>query len=215
MADAASSPQANAVGSSSEPQADAVGSSSEQSSNGKKRSRELNTSLTGRLGAVSRGEYVIVVKCACDPYPDYGCNCHVAIFWKDEAGHLNRDCEEMFKAELEHVFDELIDFSKGFLRMPCPVQPDGPVTVDAQVWDVAHLDNLRSEFWFGVRIYLEAVADGVGRLEELPKAFAKCMQGAKPGTVIRLQTQGEDAATTAIAAIGGTWKGGQLPALSW
>lgn len=197
----------------------AAGSSSSErgssSSSSRKRVRESDEHiLSGRLGAASRGSYVIVVACECPAYPDYGCNCHVTIFWKDELGGLHRDCEEMFKAELDVVLDEQLDVSKDFLRMCSPVQPT-PHTVDSKVWDLAHLENLRSEFWCAVRIYLEACAHGVGRCEELPKALLKWLQRATPGTVIRLQ-RGEAAVTAAIDAIGGEWpEGREAPALTW
>jgi len=177
---------------------------------------EAATPLVGRLGAISRGKYVIVVACKCPPYPDYGCNCHVAIFWKDEAdGALHRDCEKMFKCGLQHVFDELLAFSKDFFRMPVPVQPP-PRTIHSDLWDFAHLASLHSELWFGVRIFFEALANPVPNADEdLPASFSQFMQQATPGIVIRLHEQGEEAAKVAIAALGGTWEGGHAPAMSW
>ena len=121
----------------------------------------------------------------------------------------------MFKAELDDVLDEQLDFSKDSLRMCSPVQP-APHTVDPKVWDLAHLENLRSEFWCAVRIYLEACAHAVGRCEELPKVLFKWLQRATPGTVIRVHEKGEAAVTAAIDAIGGEWpEGREAPAFTW
>ena len=209
------------------------GAGGNNSSGGRGRfARKLTTAVEqtpGRLGALCRGSYVIVVACGCPPaYPraEIGfrfCNCHVAIFWKDHEDLLHRDCEEMFKADLGHVIEELVPFAGGSYSEDSDAGSAPPATdlaanvVDERVAELAHLDMLRSEFWSGVRIFLEAANTGVDPEEDdLPACFTHFMRAATRGTVVHLQEQGDSAARTAIAALGGNWPAGtQPPSLKW
>lgn len=149
--------------------------------------------VPGRFGSLMRGEYVIVVKCECSPaYPQeaddddgFGfCSCQVASFWKDAAGLLHRDCEEMFKSDIGHVLEELIPFCGGSYSDFADALGTPPATatdlvrgiVDLRVTDLASIDMLRSELWSAVRIFLEAAAAGV-RSQRLMTC-----QSASPGS---------------------------------
>ncbi len=83
--------------------------------------------------------------------------------------------------------------------------------------ELARLDMLRSEFWSGVRIYLEAHAAGIEPAgDDLPACFAHFMQRAARGKLVRLRDSGEDATRAAIDALGGHWpNGAAAPPLKW
>ncbi len=187
--------------------------------------------VPGRFGSLMRGEYVIVVKCECSPtYPQeadndgFGfCNCHVAIFWKDAAGLLHRDCEEMFKSDIGHVLEELIPFCGGSYSDFADALGTPPATdlargiVDLRVTDLASIDMLQSELWSAVRIFLEAAAASVEPTTvDLPKCITRFMQQSVAGRVVRLAADGEPAAQAAVAALGGHWPPGcSQPSLQW
>ena len=174
-----------------------------------------------RLGAVIRGEYVIVVSCGCPP--GLFCNCHVAIFWKNEAAIMHRDCEEMFKASIDHVISELVPFCGGAYSEYANASAEPPATdlargvVDLRVAELARIDMLRSEFWSAVRIYIESTTAGVEpSASDLPKCFTRFMRQATSGRVVRLRSEGEPAAHAALDALGGSWpNAGQRPPLQW
>jgi hypothetical protein len=129
----------------------------------------------------------------------------------------------MFKADLGHVIEELVPFAGGSYSEDSDAGSAPPATdlaanvVDERVAELAHLDMLRSELWSGVRIFLEAANTGVDPEEDdLPACFTHFMRAATRGTVVRLQEQGDSAARTAIAALGGNWPAGsQPPSLKW
>lgn len=173
----------------------------------------------GRLGALLRGEYVIVVQCACAV--GSFCNCHVTIFWRDEAGVLQRDREEMFKSGLAHVLTDLIPFCGGAYSEYAD-HGEPPATdlargvVDLRVSELARIGMLCSEFWSAVRIFLEAAAAGVEpEPSDLPRCVTRFMQQAPAGRVVRLSVQGEAAARAAVDALGGHWPSGDAYPLVW
>ena len=172
----------------------------------------------GRLGAVIRGEYVIVVKCN-----HSFCNCHVAVFWKDEADTMHRDCEEMFKSSLDHVISELIPQCGGAYSEYSNALGEPSATdlargvVDLRVAELASISMLQSEFWSAVRMYLDAAAAGIdSHASDLPKCFVRFMKQATDGRIVKLTVEGEEAACAAIHALGGTWpNAGQRPSVQW
>lgn len=180
----------------------------------------------GRLGAIYRGDYVIVVKCGCFPHL---CNCHVSIFWKDEHGTLHNDREEMFKQGFNGMIDDFLcatvqtdwmygdDFevsATGAHKEPSTTNL--PHTIDTRIVNLAECYALRSELWSAVRIHLEVPVAGSNDWRALPSCFAHFFELSQPGTIVRLRDAGAaEAANLAIAALGGEWSGPGPLNLEW